>query len=173
MGLAFDSFLTPSLCPLPFMFLSSTGVPSPLDTGLWWFRLTVTPPTIANVYWGPQTWWLSPLRSTPVLPRWLRGTECTCQCRRHRFDPLSRKIPHATEQLSPCTTTTEPVLWSSGTATTEPTCHKYWSPCTLEPLLHNKRGQHKKSMHRSYRVAPARRHERKDCRATKTRHSQK
>ena len=28
------------------------------------------------------------------------------QCRGHRFDPWSRKIPHAAEQLSPCTTTT-------------------------------------------------------------------
>ena len=28
----------------------------------------------------------------------------------HRFEPWSGKIPHAMEQLSPCTTTTEPVL---------------------------------------------------------------
>ena len=28
----------------------------------------------------------------------------------HRFDPWSGKIPHATEQLSPSATTTEPVL---------------------------------------------------------------
>ena len=27
----------------------------------------------------------------------------------HRFNPWSRKIPHAVEQLSPCTTTTDPV----------------------------------------------------------------
>ena len=36
--------------------------------------------------------------------------ESTCQCRSHRFDPWSRKIPHASEQLSLCTTTAEPVL---------------------------------------------------------------
>ncbi|XP_057395351.1 EF-hand calcium-binding domain-containing protein 11-like isoform X40 [Balaenoptera acutorostrata] len=30
--------------------------------------------------------------------------------RGHRFEPWSRKIPHAAEQLSPCATTTEPVL---------------------------------------------------------------
>ena len=36
--------------------------------------------------------------------------ESACQCRGHRFNPWSRKIPHATEQLSPCTTTTEPAL---------------------------------------------------------------
>ena len=27
----------------------------------------------------------------------------TCQCRGHGFDPLSRRIPHAAEQLSQCT----------------------------------------------------------------------
>ena len=36
--------------------------------------------------------------------------ESACQCRRHRFDAWSGKTPHAAEQLSPCTTTTEPVL---------------------------------------------------------------
>ena len=33
------------------------------------------------------------------------------QCRRHRFDPWSRKIPHAAEQLSLWATTIEPVLY--------------------------------------------------------------
>ena len=32
-----------------------------------------------------------------------------CECRRHRFDPWSQKTPHATDQLSLCTTTAEPV----------------------------------------------------------------
>jgi len=27
------------------------------------------------------------------LPFWLSGKESTCQCRRHRLDPLVRKIP--------------------------------------------------------------------------------
>ena len=35
----------------------------------------------------------------------------------HRSDPRSGKIPHAAEQLSPRTTTTEPA------------CHNYWSLC--------------------------------------------
>ena len=52
-------------------------------------------------------------------PWWLSDKESSCQCRRHRFDPWSRKIPHATEQLNPCATTTEPVLWSLGAANTE------------------------------------------------------
>ena len=43
-------------------------------------------------------------------PLGFSGWESACQCRGHRFDPWSRKIPHAMEQLSPCATTTEPVL---------------------------------------------------------------
>ena len=43
------------------------------------------------------------------LSWWLSGRESTCQCRRHRFDLWYGKIIHATEQLSLCTTTTEPV----------------------------------------------------------------
>ena len=44
------------------------------------------------------------------LPWWLSGKDSACQCRRRGFNPWSRKIPHALEQLSPCTTATEPVL---------------------------------------------------------------
>ena len=33
------------------------------------------------------------------FPWWLRGKESACQCRRHRFNPWSRKMPHAAEQL--------------------------------------------------------------------------
>ena len=31
------------------------------------------------------------------LPWWLSGKESPCQCRRHRFNPWSVKIPHALE----------------------------------------------------------------------------
>ena len=44
------------------------------------------------------------------LPWWLRDKASACQCRRHEFHPWSGKIPCAAEQLSPCTTTIEPVL---------------------------------------------------------------
>ena len=37
----------------------------------------------------------------------------------YRFKPWSGKIPHAAEQLSPCTTTTEPAFWSPQATTTE------------------------------------------------------
>ena len=35
------------------------------------------------------------------------GLVVDCQCRGHRFNPQSGKIPQAAEQLSPFTTTTE------------------------------------------------------------------
>ena len=38
---------------------------------------------------------------------WLNGKEPACQCSRYRFQPYSRKIPYASGQLSPRTTTTE------------------------------------------------------------------
>lgn len=38
------------------------------------------------------------------------GKESACPCRRHGFDPWSWKIPHDSEQLGPCATTTEPLL---------------------------------------------------------------
>ena len=41
------------------------------------------------------------------LPWWLSGKKSACQCKRYGFDPWSRKIPHAVEQVSPCATTTE------------------------------------------------------------------
>ena len=43
----------------------------------------------------------------------------TCQCRRHWFNPWSRKIPHASEQLSPYIVAAEPVPLSPGAATTK------------------------------------------------------
>ena len=41
---------------------------------------------------------------------WLSGKGSVCQCRRHKFDPCSRKMPYAMEQLRLCITTTEAVL---------------------------------------------------------------
>ena len=50
---------------------------------------------------------------------WLSGKESICQRRGHEFDSWSRKTSHATEQLSLCATTVQPVLWSLGAATAE------------------------------------------------------
>ena len=55
------------------------------------------------------------------LPWWRSGWESACQCRRHGFEPWSGKIPHATEQMGPWATITE--------------------PAHLEPVLCNKRGR--------------------------------
>ena len=55
----------------------------------------------------PSGMWI---REPSGLPWWLSGKESTFQCRRCGFHPWSGKIPHATEHLSPCTTTTGPVL---------------------------------------------------------------
>ena len=57
------------------------------------------------------------------FPWWLSGKESACRCKNHGFDPWPRKIPHATEQLSPCTPTIEPVLESPGAAAA-----KAWVP---------------------------------------------
>ena len=67
------------------------------------------------------------------LPWLLTNKESTCQYRRHEFDPWSGKIPHVTEQLSPCAMTTNPLC------ALEPQSLNYWSPHILEPTLHNKR----------------------------------
>ena len=52
---------------------------------------------------------------------WCSGWESACQCSGHGFGPWSGKIPHATEQMGPWATTTE--------------------PARLEPVLRNKRGR--------------------------------
>ena len=44
------------------------------------------------------------------LPWWLSDKESACQHRRQGFNPCSRKIPRAMEQLSLYTTNIEPVL---------------------------------------------------------------
>ena len=61
--------------------------------------------------------------------------KCACQCKRHRFDPWSWKIPQAVEQLSPC-------------ATVLSLCSRAWKPTALEPKLRNKSNHHnEKSVH--------------------------
>ena len=89
----------------------------------------------------PENFWLGSLEYQGKgqkhvilgLPWWLSGRESTCQRRKHRFDLGFWKIPHAVEQLSPCATTVEPVLWSPGAATAESMCCKYGSLPALEP----------------------------------------
>ena len=61
------------------------------------------------------------------------GWESACQYRGHEFEPWSGKIPHAAEQLGPCATTTEPVLYSPWATPTEPARCNYWSSRACSP----------------------------------------
>ena len=78
----------------------------------WWWWLHNDVNILNAMEWFTQKWL-----------RWgfLGGSveRITCQCRRHGFDPWSRKVPHASGQLSPWTTTTDLELWGPGAATTE------------------------------------------------------
>ena len=75
------------------------------------------------------------------LAWWHSRWESACQCRQHGFNPWSRKIPHAVDQLSPCPTTAEPTLYSlcattvevcmlegPRAATAQPVRCNYWGP---------------------------------------------
>ena len=83
------------------------------------------------------------------LPWWLRGKESACQCRRHEFDPWSRKIPQAAEQLS-----------------------NYWARAP-EPRIRNKTGHLDEKPAHHHSAGPAPSSWRKACTATKSQHSQK
>ena len=61
-----------------------------------------------------------------------RGEECTCQCRRHGFNPWSRKIPHAggPQLLSMCSRAQEPKLLSPHATTNE--AQILWHLCSTK-----------------------------------------
>ena len=89
-------------------------------------RLCATPWTTAHqvppsMGYSRQEYWSGvPLPSLIVIlgyqnfsvepPWWLSGKESTYQCRRHRSDPWTGKIPHASKQLSSWAATIKPVL---------------------------------------------------------------
>ena len=109
---------------------------------------------------GPNWHWRHTLGAHPHyyktalgLPRWRSGWEPACQCRGHGFEPWSGKIPHAAEQLSPCTTTTE--------------------PAHLEPVLRNERGRDsERPAHRDEEWPPLAATGQSPRTETKTQHSQ-
>ena len=92
------------------------------------------------------------LRCRLGLP-WLSGKESACPCRRHRFNPGSGKIPHATEQLTLCTIATEPVLQSLEAATSEPMCPNCLAPSTQSLRSSIRESMAMRSPH-THRVAP-------------------
>lgn len=65
------------------------------------------------------------------LPGDTVGRNLPAYARGHGFDVGSRNSPHAADQLSSCTTATEPLLQSPGTATTEPRFYNYLKPVLL------------------------------------------
>ena len=88
------------------------------------------------------------------LPWWRSGWESACQCRGHRFEPWTGRIPHAAEQLGPWATITEPAL--------------------LEPVLRNKRGHDNEGpAHRDEEWPPLAATRESPCTETKTQHSHK
>ena len=63
--------------------LQSSCLESSMDRGAWWATVhgvTRSRTRLSNEY-------------TLTLPWWFSGKESACQCRRHRFNPWSRKIP--------------------------------------------------------------------------------
>ena len=109
-----------SFIPHQFLFLSSSQHSHP------------------NIF---QVMFICLLTSLCRLPWGLSGEESTYQCRRHGFDPWSRRIPQAEEQLSPWARAAELVLQSLGATTTESPCRNHHSPSALEPMLCNKRSR--------------------------------
>ena len=88
------------------------------------------------------------------LPWWRSGWESACQCRAHRFEPWSGRIPHAAEHLGPWATIAE--------------------PARLEPVLHNKRGRDgERPVHRDEEWPPLATTTESPRTETKTQHSQK
>ena len=67
------------------------------------------------------------------LPWWSSSKESTCQCRGHGCNLGSGKSPHASGQLSPCITTTEP-------RHLEPVLHNEKSHLNETPTHHSQRG---------------------------------
>ena len=97
------------------------------------------------------------------MVQWIGPPGYAWQCRGHRFNPWSEKIPHAWEQLSPSTTTTKTAL-----------VRQLLKPVNLEPVLHNKRGHcNEKPANHSEEQTPLAATRESPNTATKTQHRPK
>ena len=84
-------------------------------------------PVVCDYFWHTTGMILPPIISGTMceinresrFPWWSSGEKFTCQCRGQGFDRWSGKIPHAEEQQSPCSRTTEPALSSRGATARE------------------------------------------------------
>ena len=79
------------------------------------------------------------------------------------MDPRSGKIPRAAEQQNPCATAAKPAPQRAGTSAS--------GPCTLQPVLGNRRDHRNEHPVRCNEVRPPQLE--KSHRAMKTQHSQK
>ena len=99
------------------------------------------------------------------------GKQFTCQCRRHRFHPWSRRshMPWSNKAQVPC-------CWACalepGATAAELTCRSYCSPRFREPTLHNGRSHpNEKPAHCDLRAAAVHHIQRKAHVTVNTRHS--
>ena len=137
-----------------------------------WYIMVYLWLSLSNLLWTPwdrdfcfghdygpslETWQANSRQSINMwsgLPWWRSGWESACQCREHGFEPWSGKIPHATEQLGPWATITE--------------------PARLEPVLRTKRGRNsERPAHRNEEWPPLTATRESPRTETKTQHSQK
>ena len=80
---------------------------------------------------GARNWNQNPPRTSLMVPC---GQESACQCNGHQFNPQSRKIPNAAQQLSPCATTAEPACLES-VLHKRSHCNEMPTYCNKEQLL--------------------------------------
>ena len=102
MGFSWQEYWNELPCPLP-EDLSDPGIEP----------ASLKPPASAGMLFATNATWQAPKSNVHTLIKntlLLSGKESTCQCRRYRLNPWFGRIPHAMGQLSPCTTTAEPVL---------------------------------------------------------------
>ena len=112
------------------------------------------PRNIATHIWSINLWRSRQECTMEGLPWWRSGWESACQCRGHGFEPWSGKIPHATEQLGPWATITE--------------------PARLKPVLRNRRGHDgERPAHRDEEWSPLAATRESPRTETKTQHSHK
>ena len=84
--------------------------PDPSRTGVGSWPQSVLHSALASQHSGTlgASCYTQPLLKHAMINHfWYSGWDSICQRRGHGFNPRSRKIPHALEQLSPCATTTE------------------------------------------------------------------
>ena len=80
------------------------------------------------------------LKKIQGLPWWPRYYKSACQCRGHRLDPWSSKIPHASGQISPCATAAEAhAPQSLRSAAREDTARSLLTERRVAPALCNQR----------------------------------